>query len=158
MMETTVYDILLNGSTFHLCALLVAGLFFAMLGWRELQDERIEGLLFIALSIFFVCWHFIYLFTLPSTASLSLFTTDLNIWVWLGTLLAPALIALFLLFGLMDFFRSHMRPGLVKLFFGLTLLCYLYMIGQAWPLDVKAFIAITWCFIWFLVEVNTLRT
>ena len=156
-MDSSILQTIASSATFNLSALLAACIFFAMLAWRELQDERVEGLLFAALAFFFLCGHLFYLWNLPDQNYLASITSDLDVWKWLAFLLAPALIALYLLFGVIDFVRDRLRGGLVKVFFGLTLLCFLHMIGHAWPLDVKGFLTVIWCFIWFSVEFETAR-
>ena len=42
----------------------------------------------------------------------------------------------------------------VKVFFGLTLLCYLYMVGQSWPIDVKGILTIIWLTMLFKTELS----
>ena len=77
------------------------------------------------------------------------------IWSWLTILFAPALIVLFITFGLLNFVLDYFRIGLIKLFFGLTLLCYIFMLGQEWAFDVRGIITIIFCLIWFEVELKT---
>jgi hypothetical protein len=44
------------------------------------------------------------------------------------------------------------HDGLVKLFFGLTLLCYLYILGANWPLDIRAVLTLVWLGFFFKTE------
>jgi hypothetical protein len=154
-MDYSIAQAFINSSLLHLCALLAASMFFGMIGLKILQDEDLGGMLFIAFSIFFFCAHLLYLFNLPPGNPLTAIASEVNFWSWLVVLLAPVLIALYLLFGLHSFLKSRVRPGLVKVFFGLTLLCYLYMIGQSWPIDVKGVLTLIWCLTWFNVEFST---
>jgi hypothetical protein len=79
---------------------------------------------------------------------------NLNFWQWLIAFFAPALITLYLLFGFFNMLMSKVKLGLVKIFFGLTLLCYLFMLGGNWPLDVRGIITLIWIGLWFDVELG----
>ena len=154
-MEGSIQN-LLNGSyTLQLYGFLAAALFFAMVGISELRNERLDGLLFIAMAGFFAVAHAFYLMQLPPDSPLVGIISQAEIWKWLAFILAPVLIFLFLLFGLYSFVRYRFRDGLLKLFFGLTLLCYLYMVGQNWAIDVKGILTLTWTLIWLDVELGT---
>jgi len=59
---------------------------------------------------------------------------------------------LFLARGLFNFARYESYDGLVKLFFGLTLFCFVFMLGSNWPLDVRAILALIWVAVFFKVE------
>jgi hypothetical protein len=154
-MDYSIAQALISSSLFHLCALLAASMFFGMIGLRILRDEDLEGRLFIALSIFFFCAHLLYLVNLPPGNPLTALASEADIWSWLVVLLAPVLITVYLPFGLHSFLQRRVRPGLVKVFFGLTLLCYLYMVGQSWPIDVKGVLTLIWCLTWLNVEFST---
>ena len=114
-----------------------------------------EGLVYLTIALFFVSAHLLLLFNIPIDNSLSYITSQLNIWIWLIIILAPALIFLFVSFGLVNFLFNNSRLGLVKIFFGLTLLCYLFMLGSSWPVDLKGIITFLFCFAWFEVELST---
>ncbi|MEA2031264.1 MAG: hypothetical protein U9N55_06690 [candidate division Zixibacteria bacterium] len=43
----------------------------------------------------------------------------------------------------------------MKLFFGLTLLCYLFIVGPHWPADCKGIMAIIYGGVWFNLEMKT---
>jgi len=154
-MEGTIQNIMAGSNTLQLYGLLTAALFFAMVGFRELRDERLDGLLFVVMAAFFAFAHVFYLVQLPPESALAGIITHVEIWKWLAFVLAPVLIFLYLLFGLYSFICSHYRDGLLKLFFGLTLLCYLYMVGQHWDVDVKGILTLTWTLIWLDVELGT---
>ena len=136
----------------QLSALLAGALFFFMVGLRELKDGQFQGFLFAAVGLFFLTIHLIFLFTLPDGTSP---LQNLNLWLWLTTFLAPALIVLYLLFGFYNFLMSAFNAGLVKVFFGLTLFCYLFMLGMNWPADVRGLIVLTWAVVWFNIEFRT---
>ncbi len=144
-----------NISYYFLALMIVAALFFAMAGIRELKNQCMEGLVYLTIALFFVSAHLLLLFNIPIDNSLSYITSQLNIWIWLIIILAPALIFLFVSFGLVNFLFNNSRLGLVKIFFGLTLLCYLFMLGSSWPVDLKGIITFLFCFAWFEVELST---
>jgi len=154
-MEHSLYDIFSNGSYILLAGLVAASLFFAMSGLRELSSHALEGLLFLALAMFFFCLHLFGLFNLPSVSSIIHSTGDLNCWRWIVSFLAPVLIGLFILMGIFSFFTSRYRPGMVKIFFGLTLLCFLYMLGVEWSVDTKSILSVWYGGIWFNLELRT---
>ncbi len=138
-----------------LVLMLSASLFFLMVGIRSLKRDCYEGLLFVALSAFFAVAHFFYLFNIPIDSPLSFIFTRGDLWVWLTILFSPALIILFISFGLVNFFLDYFRYGLIKIFFGLTLLCYVFMLGDAWAFDIRGIITILFGLIWFEVEMKT---
>lgn len=154
-MESSIQHLLTGSYTLQLYGLLAAALFFAMIGIRELRDERLDGLLFLAMAGFFALAHLFYLLQLPVDSPLAGIVSQGEIWKWLAFVLAPVLIFLYLMFGLYSFVRYRFRDGLLKLFFGLTLLCYLYMLGQYWAVDVKGILTLTWTLIWLDVELGT---
>ncbi len=139
----------------YLSGLAAASLFFAMAGFREVKENIFEGLLFLALAVFFACAHIFLLFNTTPASYFSQAGAPLNLWGWLVLFLAPALIGLYLLFGLFNFISARSKEGMIKIFFGLTLVCYLYLLGSHWPIDVKGILTLTWGGIWFNVELKT---
>ena len=138
-----------------LVLMLSASLFFLMAGIRSLRNACFEGLLFVAVALFFVVAHIFYLNNLPISSEVSFLIRRFDIWVWLTYLFAPSLIVLFISFGIVNFFLDYFQFGLIKIFFGMTLLCYLFMIGNTWPFDVRGIITILFSFAWFEVELST---
>jgi len=148
-MDTGIIDIFAETSLFQLSGLIGLALFFALVGIREIRDERPEGSLFLVIAIFLTIAHAVLLNNLLSTTGT---LGSLNSWSWLVSLLAPALIVLFLARGLFNFARYENSDGLVKLFFGLTLFCFVFMLGSNWPLDVRAILTLIWVVVLFKVE------
>ena len=148
-MDTGIIDIFAETSLFQLSGLIGLALFFALVGIREIRDERPEGSLFLMIAIFLTIAHAILLNNLISTTET---LGSLNSWSWLVSLLAPALIVLFLARGLFNFARYENSDGLVKLFFGLTLFCFVFMLGSNWPLDVRAILTLIWVVVLLKVE------
>ena len=153
-MDQSINIVFAQGSFLFLAGLIVAALFFARTGLQELTSNIIEGLLYLAFAVFFFCLHFYCLLNMPRFSYLAKITTDMNIWNWLLVFLAPVVIGLFILIGTFNFIKSHRHAGLVKLFFGLTLYCYLYMLGSSWPIDTKAIMTICYGYIWFNLELQ----
>jgi len=150
------WEIFVNNPSFWLLSgFLMAALFFLMVGIRELKQHAYEGLLYIVISLFFVVAHIFYLFNIPNDNLLLMVMNQISFWHWAFMILAPVLIVLYLLLGLFHFLAVNIRVGLLKIFFGLTLLCYLFMLGTNWPLDVKGILTFIWFFIWFEVELST---
>ncbi len=146
-----ITQIFADAAYFQLTALLTGALFFGMIGLRELRNENLYGYLFAATSVFFLATHAFFLLNLPPTVSP---LNNLGFWEWLIAFFAPALITLYIVFGFFSMLMSKIRNGLVKIFFGLTLLCYLFMLGGSWPLDARGIIVMIWSGVWFDVELG----
>ena len=50
------------------------------------------------------------------------------------------------------FWQFSVDAGLIKMFFGLTLFCFLYMLGESWPTDIKIILSGIWLLILFKTE------
>jgi len=146
-----ISQIFAEAAYFQLTALLTGALFFGMVGLRELRNENLNGYLFAAISIFFLAIHAFFLLNLTPTATL---LNNLGFWEWLVAFFAPALITLYLVFGFFNMLMAKISTGMVKIFFGLTLLCYLFMLGGNWPLDARGIIVLVWSGLWFDVELG----
>lgn len=150
-MTPTLNEIFAGGNWFLAGALLWATLFFLIVGIRELQHGFSEGYLLLTLSAFFGIAHVAVTVNgidqgmLPGLG-------EFNAWTWLAGLLAPVLVSIFCLRGLTNLAFLERREGLIKVFFGLTLLCYLYMLGNGWPVDVRAILALVWLGFLFKTE------
>jgi hypothetical protein len=154
-MEHELTLIFTRTAAIYLSALIAAALFFAMVGIREVRQEKLDGILYVAIAIFFLLAHFYCLLNLPDKTPLGSPQNLAIFWQWMVGVLAPALITLYLVIGLFNFARAHVRTGLVKMFFGLTLVCFLYMLGQSWGVDIKGIVTVVWCMLWFNVELET---
>jgi hypothetical protein len=141
-------------TSFQLSALLASALFCFMVGLRELRHEDFFGLLYILIGIFFLSVHGYLLWNLPQDATPS---GNIGFWQWLIQFLAPALIVLYLVFGAFSLMMARFRTAIIKLFFGLTLICYLFMLGPDWPMDVRGILVLIWSGLWFEVELETAR-
>ncbi len=151
-MDYSLTHIFYSGSYLLLTSFLAAALFFLMVGYREMREGHLEGLLLVSVAVFFTVAHVYYLLNIPAGSPFAMAAGELSLWSWLAVLFAPALIALFVLVGLVNLLTHHNRLGLVKLFFGLTLLCFLYMLGPDWPQDVRGIVAGLYFFTWYNVE------
>ena len=154
-MEQILQKTLDTGSFAYLTGLVAASLFFAMAGIREIKKNCLEGLLYLALAVFFACAHAFLLFNAAAGSTIGQVESRLNLWYWLVLLLAPTLIGLFVMLGLFNFVTARIKDGLTKIFFGLALLYYLYLVGFYWPMDVKGILTLIWCGLWFNVELQT---
>ena len=153
-MEATLTTIYANGSLILMSGLIAAALFFVMVGLRELRDEQMEGVLYLVLGAFFFGAHFYYLMNLPDPTPMGTQATLERVWSWLAVIFAPALIGLFLGIGLYNFVITQVKLGLTKMFFGFSLVAYLYLLGGGWAVDVKGILTVVWAMIWFNVELE----
>ncbi len=151
-MERTI-DIMLSSNLFLLLVgLLATALFFLMIAIRELMSDRYEGLVYIPLAMFFGTAHGFCLWYFPINSPAWMILADLSFWTWLAYVLAPALALLFILLGVLSAMRINLMTGAVKLFFGLTLVCFLFMLGSGWGTDWKGIITLIYGGMWFHVE------
>ncbi len=150
-----IENILTFTSLAILLALLAAALFFAMVSMRELKDRFLDGLLYLALALFFIVAHFFLLSNTTMADRAIQIAVEIDFWGWLVAVLAPVIIVLYLCLGLVSAITSHFREGLVKVFFGLTLISYLYLIGPHWALDVRGILTLIWSGMWFNIQLQT---
>lgn len=151
-------EILLSSNSFYLLTLMAAAcLFFMMAAIRELRNDCYEGIIYVPLSLFFGAVHIFSLKYFPMDGPLEYLISGMNIWNWMAMFLAPALIMLFIFLGLLNLARIDLTTAMVKVFFGLTLLFFLFEVGYAWPVDVKGIITMLYCLTWFEVELETAR-
>ncbi len=148
-MEQELIKIFTDVTLLQLMALLAGSLFFAAVDFRVYQEDQFESVLYMALSVFFLIAHIFYLFSIPPDY---LHLNLQNPWYWFVSLLAPALIFLLLSFALFGFVTTHVWEGGIKLFFGLTLFCYLFMLGSHWPIDIRGILTIVYSGIWIRLE------
>lgn len=153
-MAETLSDIVARNALVHLVALLAAALFFLANGFRALRRENPEGFLYLTLALFFFLVHAFYISNFPDDSPVINPFVDWSAWNWLALLGAPSLIFLYLTLGTYHLFALRLKQGLYGLFFGLTLLCFVYMIGGQWPMDVKGALTLTWGTVWFNWELN----
>ncbi len=154
IMEATLSTIYANGSLILMSGLIAAALFFVMVGLRELRDEQMEGFLYLALGVFFFGAHFYYMLNLPDSTPMGGQESIDRVWSWLAVIFAPALIGLFLGIGLYNFVITQVKLGLTKMFFGFSLIAYLYLLGGNWAVDVKGILTVVWTIVWFNVELE----
>jgi len=138
-METQLLHIFGHGTQLMLLGLVAAALFFLMAGLRDISSRQLQGMLFLALGGFFLVGHFLFLASNGQSP---------GFWSWLTGYLVPALVILFICFGTARVLMSSYRAGMYLLFFGLTLYSYQYLLGAAWPVDVKGIIALAYSGAW----------
>ena len=146
-MESELFHIFGQGTQLMLLGMIAAALFFFMAGLREINTRELQGLLYLAVGAFFLVAHFLYLASTDSA--------NFAFWPWLERFLAPSLIFLFVCFGAARVIVTSYRAGMYLLFFGLTLYCYLYIVGSGWPVDVKGLIALAYSGAWIDLGLKT---
>jgi hypothetical protein len=151
-MGTEILNIFAEGVRFQLTGLLGLGLFLVLAAIQEIREDRPEGFLYLLIAVFLFSAHGVMLTNALSATDSPSFAPDFGAWDWLASLFAPALIALFVLRALFNFAVYQGRDGLYKLFFGSTLACYLYLLGSAWPPDVRGILTVVWVGFFFKTE------
>ena len=124
---------------------------------RELKSDCYEGIFYIPLALFFGAAHGFAMWHFPMDDALGFIIADLTVWGWLALFLAPAVIILFLVLGIINLAQVHISAALVKIFFGLTLVFFLFETGANWPVDIKGMIAVIYCLTWFHAEFETAK-
>lgn len=143
-------------STFlYLTGLVLAGLICAQVGIREIRQGHYDGAMYLGLSLFFLMAHAVFLFTGKAENTLFNYVTQLNLWSWVVLLLAPALIILYLIYGLVCLVKMQIIDGLARMFVGALLIGLLYYLGLEWGESVKTALIITFGAIWFFFELRT---
>ncbi len=153
-MDTYIEEIFANGALMLLTGLFTGFLFFFVTAMKEFKDERPEGLLYFTFSVFFFVGHLYCLFNQPENSYIGRQLASISIWSWAVMIAAPSLIILLLLAAFINAVSRSIKLGLYKGFFGMTLVCFLYMIGQTWPIDIKALLTLLWAGVWFHLELG----
>lgn len=152
MVAPNLADIFANSTFYQLSGLAGLILLFVLIGIREVRDDCAEGYFYLTIAVFLAIAHAVLLENALSSSPALPFLANLNVWHWLVVLLAPALVVLFVIRALVSFVTMDGSEGLVKLFFGTTLICYLYMIGINWPADVRGMLTVVWVGFLFKTE------
>jgi len=126
-----------------LIILAVLGMFMAVGALRAFRTNFTATFIYGTLSLFFWTVHFVWLANVPDV-SILYYCVDMSAAKWLVFIFAPALVALFLTSGAYWYAKEGMGEALPRLFFGLTLLCLLYMLGVDWPLEFRGLLTFFW--------------
>jgi len=153
-MTESLLDIFAHSAVAHVSALVAVFLFFLMAGLRSLKNQEPKGFLFFTLALFFFLIHLFYIANSPDDSSAADPFRDWSIWNWIVVLATPALIVLYLVLGAIHCVLFRFHRGLYRIFFGMTLLCYVYMVGGQWPVDARAILTLIWGVTWFNLELN----
>jgi len=126
-----------------LIMLAVLGMFMAVGALRAFRTNLTAAFIYATLSLF--CWtlHFVWLVNAPDE-SILFYLVDMSAARWLVFIFAPALVILFLTSGAYWYAKEGMVEALPRLFFGLTLLLLLYMLGVDWPLEFRGLLSFFW--------------
>ncbi len=139
----------------YLAGLIIATLISARIGIKELKQGHSDGSMYIVLALFFLSAHTVFLFASRAENTLFTYATQLNLWSWFIIMLAPALILLYLIHGIISLFQMKFSAGLAKLILAAVLASFLYLIGSNWAEFLKGGITIVLCATWFLIEIRT---
>ena len=134
-----------------LIMLAVLGMFMTVGALRTFRTNLTAAFIYATLSLF--CWtlHFVWLVNAPDGSILYYFT-DMSAARWLVFIFAPALVILFLTSGAYWYAKEGLVEALPRLFFGLTLLLLLYMLGIDWPLELRGLLSLFWAAFLFASE------
>ncbi|PKK82091.1 MAG: hypothetical protein CVT49_15540 [candidate division Zixibacteria bacterium HGW-Zixibacteria-1] len=141
----------------YLSGLIAAALFFTMAGIRDLRTRRFEGFLYITLAAFFIFAHLIFIMSSGDESSILGYINNISLTGWIIILFAPALISLYVLFGLFNFIRLRFFEGFIKIFIGTAMVILLYTLGHDWPELVKVLVILICSIVWFNFELSTVE-
>lgn len=153
-MLDSLTDIFAKSAQIHQVVFVAGIIFFVMAAMRSLKHDDTDAALHIALAFFFTIGHILCVVYYPNDSPIPNPFKSLDIWQWMVMLAAPALAVLFVVMGAMHLCFYRIRQGIYNLFFGGSLVAYIYFIGGGWPLDVKAFLTLTWGLTWFKLELD----
>lgn len=153
-MNESLISIFAHSAVIHLTILVAASLFFLMAGIRSVKEDEPEALLYLSLAFFFFIIHIFYLANFPKDSPIASPLAKWSIWSWMVVLATPALVILYLVLGAVHCMFYRFRQGFYDIFFGGTLACYVYLLGEQWPLDVRAVLTLLWGLTWFKLELN----
>ncbi len=134
-----------------LMILAALGMFMAVGAVRTFRTNLTATFIYGTLSLFFWTLHFVWLANV-SDESILYYCVDMSAAKWLVFIFAPALVALFLTSGAYWYAKEGMGEALPRLFFGLTLLCLLYMLGVDWSVQFKGLLSFFWGTFLFATE------
>jgi len=126
-----------------LIILAVLGMFMTVGALRAFRTNLTAVFIYGTLSLFFWTLHFVWLANAPDD-SILYYYANMSAAKWLVFIFAPALVILFLTSGAYWYAKVGMAEALPRLFFGLTLLCLLYMLGVDWPLEYRGLLSFFW--------------
>ncbi len=118
--------------------------------FKNIKKKPAEAMVYFTLSVFLWALHGIWISYAPPESIL--FHSSIGFWQWLVYLLAPALVLAFLIHAAYWYAKFGSWPALVRIFLGLTLICLLYMLGEAWPIHLKGTLTMLWVFFMWRLE------
>ena len=127
-----------------LMILAVLGMFMAIGALKNFRENLTATFTYGTLSLFFWTVHFVWLANAPQD-SILYYATDMGAAKWLVFIFAPALVAVFLTSGAYWYAKKGTKESLPRMFFGLTLLLLLFMIGVDWTVEIRGLLTFFWC-------------
>lgn len=146
-----------SGRFFFLAGLIAASMFFILVGIRYLKIRRVEGLMFLAMAIFFFVANVAFLLTESAGTIISGIRLNFSIWNWMAVLMGPAVVILYLSFGIYSLFKFEVSEAILKTILAIALIMILYTVGFNWPTMVKAGCVALFGIGWFTLELKAVR-
>jgi hypothetical protein len=146
-----------SGRFFFLAGLIAASMFFILVGIRYLKLRRVEGLMFLAMAVFFIVANVAFLLTESAGTIISGIRLNFSIWNWMAVLMGPAVVILYLSFGIYSLFKFELNEAILKTILAVALIMILYTVGFNWPTVVKAGCVVLFGIGWFVLELKAVR-
>lgn len=154
-MELTFQKIYSDCSYLILPGFIAVSFSFTSAGLRHLRHKGYEGIVYFILALFFMVAHACFIFEIPCRFFPVSALTGISLGKWTDLILIPALLITFILSGLYAFIRTYFNEGLLKIFFGLTLYCYLFMLDINWPENFRIGLVFIWFLFFIIIEIRT---
>ena len=135
--------------TIVLIILAALGIITSVSFFKNFKKKPGEAMVYFTLSVFLWALHSIWISYAPPESIL--FHSSIGFWQWLAYMISPALVMVFLINAAYLYAKIGSWPALVRIFFGLTLVCLLHMLGQNWSVYFKGALTLLWViFMWRL--------
>ncbi|MDD5424926.1 MAG: hypothetical protein PHN52_00350 [candidate division Zixibacteria bacterium] len=154
-MELSFHKIYSDCSYLFLPGLVAVSFSFTSAGLRHIRQKGYEGIVYFILALFFMVAHACFIFEIPCRFFPVSALTGISLGKWTDLILVPALLFTYILSGIYAFIRTSFNEGLIKIFFGLTLYCYLFMLGINWPENFRIGLVFIWFLFFIIIEIRT---
>lgn len=149
MLESYSYNIL--------WLLFFVGLALIINGIRETRKNIPTAVFYFSTGLFLILAHIFFLDKAPNTDLFSFTAAKLNLFLWIDLFLTRSVIVLLIVFGIFRFFRVNYLTGLIQIFFALTLILFLYVVGINWAISYKSMLTLFYFLTFAVMELKVDR-
>ncbi|MFH2034969.1 MAG: hypothetical protein ABIJ45_01090 [Candidatus Zixiibacteriota bacterium] len=154
-MDLIFNNILTTGNYFYLCGLIIGSFLFAMIGIRESKAGQIQGILYVAISVFFFCINALYLLSEVNSGLFEGIHSGFSILGWIIFLAGPAVIILYSAFAIFNLIKLDYGIASVKMVIAFMLYGIIYTLGDDISNWIKAAAVLLFTLLWFSIEIKS---